>query len=898
MFCRIIKGTPGHPLKCKLLFKKYLHISVGLCNQKILDKQALLLNENVLKIKNKNARKMLEVLSLRNPYLGNNKVNFLSQFIKSEKKVYPNNVILLRNGQKYESFDTDSVLLVEHCGLEFLGGTAQVEFPVTELEEVVNKLLNAGIDVNVYEELVNGSIFTSENKSFYLSNIYYSNKLNHDRDETQTCISGDIKPTIESNDKLEGFEITTDSVSKSDNKVVGLGFDENGYSLSVIDLKGDVSIYNNLNEICVEDYLNKLNNRIIILQDGSARIKSVFKNLPNVLHYHIMQGGCIGDSFHMSVLQEIITRLNIKINFKVKRVDSGNLETGKFNYLDNRVINQLGDFHEQVVSPSSPSYVKKYFKRLLYRYPKELSGTIQEINKILSGLTVSMVQVKNVYNLDELSLENLISLIDVYEYYSENLPNKLIPLLFDLVLNDLNVSVKYENFKKIFAKMNKVVNSYVSENWDKKHPKPQNNLTRQLIQKMNKSEMIRRDLLVNELNRVERSFERLLNEIYTKFVDSDPGNASEYFKNNMTSDIRYNDNIIYLKRLSSKVNHVNLNTIQVVEDKKLISCYVSDDVNLRLLEYINESQVLDHRVSEVISKLQKSLNPYKQVIQIVLHFVVTLQSFYEHVTHAILNQWTLDKPTEVEESSSFTSILSNLGLYCPSKHDNYPMNTNTNTQNIREVGEKKINRALKRLDPKVVDKVNMLINYLYNITRFNVDRDLVHLSHDNLPPPSFTNSPVLYILIFNGMPNKIDNQDTIEDGETGNLIVYVGETGDILSRLQRHRSKKNAQLSEYLQDQFINYNQELNNYLHFLYNRESTTEDVGIISNDENTREILKSGLMVEFDKVEAILVKLKSRRECKEAEKKIIQFTYKYPNLYITLSKRDGQQHHIPCVD
>ncbi|UKJ88139.2 hypothetical protein MACJ_000582 [Theileria orientalis] len=1033
MYNKVIKGV-FEPLKrvnrgANVCIKD-LHISVGHRNDGILHKQGIFHNDNIVKIKNENARKMLELINTRNPYSGKSKLNYISLFIRSEKNKYPNNIIVMKNGNKYESFEEDSVLIVEHCGLEFNGETPHVQFEVTELNNVIKRINEAGIAVNVYEELVKGGLLDDEQKSYHLSKIH--------EPYTQEDEVND-KNLESTKSKDDSDQLNTEIINNSrENTIIGLGCDEDGYIMSVLELNGKVNLYYNLNEICVTDMINRLNSRIVILQDHSNKIRSVFRHLTKVIHYHVIQGNYVGENFHKSFMQEISNRLNLSIDFKVNYLTSGSKvpddEEGKIeSYLDSNIISYLGDFHEKLVFSNSYEYVKRYFKRLLYKHDSTQSSKIREINEILSDLTIPLIQIKTMYNnnissksvlksnMNANNMENLICNLSVFKNYNENLPSRLTELVFELVKSELNVDFTEENLMKQHKRLNTTIEIYVNTEENVDYTKSSTPLINYLRNKSKiMKNIIKEEFVINQLKRVEEAYDKLMNEIYRRFINS---SEEEYVKLNENDlrDININGstNIIYSKQLGSKVNHVNLDTIQVVENNEVINGYTSKEVNLDLLRYLNECELLNYKIEEVVNRLYVSIVPYKQTLEIIIHYLIIIQSLNEHVRYSISNGWSLLKANEnpdtndttttrssnsknsnnsygscnkinnekilVSESNSVSDdkkvllsiLLSNMGLYSPCDSDSvilpydkfyfYNKNKENYLKAIIENADRKtliifqskpstevvrkllknnatiivqekdravndgtltaggINRessvtkedvdkmTKKIIDPKLREKIKMIIRFLDEITSFKVNTDMVYLCKNNVPPPRFSQLPVVYVLFMslkygmydafstvntntassNGNMSSItsnnrgasSNKVTVNKFNKNKMVVYVGETGDIGTRLNNHKTKTNLNLNDYMQNQFMDYNGQLNQYLDH-------------INSYTNKADANKVKYEIDFDNMSMLLLRLRSRKECKTVETKLIQLMFNHPDLFIILSHRDGKECTVPYVD
>ena len=76
----------------------------------------------------------------------------LLSYVRDQKQKYPDCVLLIRVGEFYESFGLDAIMLMEHCGLNAMGGKARAGCPVKNIQATLDCLVEAGFRVAVYEE--------------------------------------------------------------------------------------------------------------------------------------------------------------------------------------------------------------------------------------------------------------------------------------------------------------------------------------------------------------------------------------------------------------------------------------------------------------------------------------------------------------------------------------------------------------------------------------------------------------------------------------------------------------------------------------------------------------------------------------------------------------------------
>ena len=87
----------------------------------------------------------------------NSKKQFLD-FILKQKKSHPDKVILVRNGEFYETVGVDALMMIAHSGLNPMGGKAKAGCPAKNVQAALDGLTGAGLTVAVYEEVVDVNV--------------------------------------------------------------------------------------------------------------------------------------------------------------------------------------------------------------------------------------------------------------------------------------------------------------------------------------------------------------------------------------------------------------------------------------------------------------------------------------------------------------------------------------------------------------------------------------------------------------------------------------------------------------------------------------------------------------------------------------------------------------------
>lgn len=100
---------------------------------------------------------------------------FFHDTVQSKIK-YSDKVILVRNGEFYETFGVDALMLINYCGLNPMAGTCRAGCPIKNVQDTLDGLTNAGLSVAVFEEVVEtnankGPTKKSGGKERFLSQI-------------------------------------------------------------------------------------------------------------------------------------------------------------------------------------------------------------------------------------------------------------------------------------------------------------------------------------------------------------------------------------------------------------------------------------------------------------------------------------------------------------------------------------------------------------------------------------------------------------------------------------------------------------------------------------------------------------------------------------------------------
>ena len=76
----------------------------------------------------------------------------LLEYVRDQKRLFPDAIILTRVGEFYEAFGIDAIALMQCCGLNPMAGKARAGCPVKNIQATLDGLTSKGFRVAVYEE--------------------------------------------------------------------------------------------------------------------------------------------------------------------------------------------------------------------------------------------------------------------------------------------------------------------------------------------------------------------------------------------------------------------------------------------------------------------------------------------------------------------------------------------------------------------------------------------------------------------------------------------------------------------------------------------------------------------------------------------------------------------------
>ena len=88
------------------------------------------------------------------PATGPAKKGTLLEYVMAQKSLHPTKVALVRVGEFYETYGVDSIMMVEHCGLNPMGNKVKAGCPVRNVQATLDGLTRMGFTVAIFEEMV------------------------------------------------------------------------------------------------------------------------------------------------------------------------------------------------------------------------------------------------------------------------------------------------------------------------------------------------------------------------------------------------------------------------------------------------------------------------------------------------------------------------------------------------------------------------------------------------------------------------------------------------------------------------------------------------------------------------------------------------------------------------
>ena len=327
------------------------------------------------------------VLGYENP-TGPAKKGTLLEYVLLEKKKHSDKVLLTRVGEFYEAFGIDAIMLVEHCGLNAMGGKPKAGCPIKNLQATLDGLTRAGLSAVVYEEIIDtdsqrGPKTKLKIKKRALTQVVSPGSPNY---IYQMCLRPDDIEFGESRPYL------------------GINYTPQGYSVSEIYLdQKSVIISERLTEEAVEMIMNSYGfSEPVYIQgiDMSSSSSRFLRNTNAVNSIHRLTD-YPPHLFHSQVLNTVAKDMEIAPNdFRIVQRDCS--DTGRPRPLYTSTALQIGllpnenvpDLVSYLLPPRHYAHSARFFKRwLLSPPPYHLADSMRALCGHLRSLEVAMPEV-------------------------------------------------------------------------------------------------------------------------------------------------------------------------------------------------------------------------------------------------------------------------------------------------------------------------------------------------------------------------------------------------------------------------------------------------------------------------------------------------------------------------
>ena len=87
------------------------------------------------------------------------------------RRQHPEKVVLVRNGEFYETFGMDALMMIDHSGLNAMGGKAKAGCPVKNIQGTLDGLTGVGLSVAVFEEVIDTNVHKGPAKTGTTKNL-------------------------------------------------------------------------------------------------------------------------------------------------------------------------------------------------------------------------------------------------------------------------------------------------------------------------------------------------------------------------------------------------------------------------------------------------------------------------------------------------------------------------------------------------------------------------------------------------------------------------------------------------------------------------------------------------------------------------------------------------------
>ncbi|GBE60289.1 DNA mismatch repair protein [Babesia ovata] len=217
--------------------------------------------------------------------------------------------------------------------------------------------------------------------------------------------------------------------------------------------------------------------------------------------------------------------------------------------------------------------------------------------------------------------------------------------------------------------------------------------------------------------------------------------------------------------------------------------------------------------------------------------------------------------------------------------------SNTRDPTTSTVSQKKracFEELIREIPTELRETADIVYELFDELSTSSVKSGLVHIAAGCTPPPILNNAPVTYAIIVPFTSTRRNEEAGLQansyacfaEGEFC-AAVYVGETGNLDTRLRAHRSKPLSTVDEYMGKTYMNHEPEMTAYLQ---------AKSGVPPE--------KCKLLLNWQASHVLAAKMNTRSDAKVFERKLIKRLYNYQNKLILLSQRDGVYRELSAID
>ncbi|KAF8820849.1 mutS domain protein [Cardiosporidium cionae] len=628
------------------------------------------------------AKALLPQLVTTNPLMFDAKGTSLLSFVLAEKKLHPEKVLLIRVGEFYETYGVDAVMMVEHVGLNPMGGKPRAGCPKSSIQSTLDALTANGLSCCVYEELANLDVARGPTSRKLKRRVMAQIVSPENRIYMQEglCLSEDDLPYTISQPIMSFYYSSVD-----------------GYSVAEIFVdERRMYVYDFLTAEAVRVKLESGNTlSVYIHRSKGERAADLVKFYAPIVQKYFLRDFSSSRKFHSAALQQISGKLNISTeDFRIIN-NNANFHRPQPLYLSTAI--QLGllnsqwsggssssgarkGLHEYTLLADSPVASVRYMHRLLLNPPPyEVATHIQLLNCALSKSSLPIPDTRPIPTGKLVSLityrtanKNLFAeiaaVIKSVQYCLEHYPDKILNPLLSVLQFETQTSITNNSLQKATAAL-ELIENVIPHSCSDFHST--GSAIDCLDEFFQRSEVFRNRVRIETVQEDYLSIQEAALELF-KGILVDYG-GFEQSLNETGSTIRNLSNMalqhsekqfralrrelaidslnngIFLKRIPKSLGSSVSSQFERPEDRngRIIGKYWTTKRIVTLTKtYLLKCDKLSRKISSILQDLSAKLHPYLQKLVESSSFLVILQAFANHAAFAVASGWSLPTLTD------------------------------------------------------------------------------------------------------------------------------------------------------------------------------------------------------------------------------------------------------------